>query len=77
VGSARMRGGYLSIDLTNVEMSGDEMRTLVSALQATVVTHLARVSAESRVVTISLLPGNNGFRPEPEPEPPPPGTAVR
>ena len=62
--------GHLCIDLSNIEMSGDQQRELLHAVEATVVKHLASVFVQSKVVTISLSP-NNGQREAP-PEPPPP-----
>jgi len=70
MGDAVWTGGSLCIDLTYVKMSGSELRSLVSAVQATVVEHLARQSAASNVVTISMMPTNNGFAPRPPPPPP-------
>ena len=64
---AGLTGGHLCIDLTNIEMSGDDQQDLLRAVQATVVAHLARQSAMTKVVTISMSP-NNGFRPGEEPE---------
>jgi hypothetical protein len=62
-----LTGGHLCIDLTNIEMSGDDQQKLLRAVQATVVAHLARQSVVSKVVTISMAP-NNGYRPGEEPE---------
>ena len=42
---AGLTGGHLCIDLTNIEMSGDDQQDLLRAVQATVVAHLARQSA--------------------------------
>jgi len=69
-----LTGGHLCIDLTSIEMSGEEQQDLLRAVQATVVAHLARQSAVSKVVTISMSP-NNGQDPQPKPEPPPPPRA--
>jgi hypothetical protein len=69
-GSMRSRGltgGHLCIDLTNIEMSGEDQQDLLRAVQTTVVAHLARQSAMSKVVTISMSP-NNGQDPRPEPD---------
>jgi len=55
---AGLTGGHLCIDLTNIEMSGDDQQKLLRAVQATVVAHLARQSAMSKVVTISMSPNN-------------------
>jgi len=66
----RLTGGHLCIDLTNIEMSGEDQQDLLRAVQTTVVSHLARQSAVSKVVTISMSP-NNGTRPEPSPSPDP------
>lgn len=67
--------GHLCIDLSHVELSGDEQQALLQSVQAAVVTHLARVASQYKVITISLSP-NNGQRPHPPepnpPEPPPP-----
>jgi hypothetical protein len=71
---AGLTGGHLCIDLTNIEMSGEEQQDLLRAVQATVVAYLARHSAVSQVVTISMSP-NNGQDPHPKPEPPPPPRA--
>ena len=59
-----LTGGHLCIDLTNIEMSGDDQQDLLRAVQTTVVAHLARQSAMSKVVTISMSP-NNGTGPAP------------
>ena len=72
MGAVISRGGHLCIDLTHIEMSGDEHRHLLHAVEATVVAHLARISANCKVVTISMS-ANNGQRPLPElPSKPPP-----
>ena len=71
MGDIRFAGGHLCIDLNDVEMSGNEQRELLQAVQATVVAHLARMAAGFKVVTISLAP-NNGHEPKPQPEPPAP-----
>ena len=62
-----LTGGHLCIDLTNIEMSGEEQQDLLRAVQTTVVAHLARQSAVSKVVTISMSP-NNGTQDEPRPD---------
>ena len=54
------------IDLSKIAMTGDDQRALMSAVQATVVAHLARQSAVSKVVTISMSP-NNGYKPKRKP----------
>jgi hypothetical protein len=64
---AGLTGGHLCIDLTNIEMSGDDQQKLLRAVQATVVAHLARQSAMSKVVTISMSP-NNGQEDQPDPD---------
>ncbi len=66
----RLTGGHLCIDLTNIEMSGEDQQDLLRAVKETVVMHLARQSAVANVVTISMSP-NNGTRPEPTPAPKP------
>jgi len=71
---AGLTGGHLCIDLTSIEMSGEDQQKLLRAVQATVVAHLALQSAVSKVVTISMSP-NNGQDPQPKPEPPPPPRA--
>ena len=74
---AGLTGGHLCIDLTNIEMSGDDQQKLLRAVQATVVAHLARQSAMSKVVTISMSP-NNGQEDQPEPDrSPDPGRTPR
>ena len=69
---AALTGGHLCIDLTNIEMTGEQQQGLLQAVQATVVGYLAQQSAVSRVVTISMSP-NNGQReqekPDDKPEP--------
>ena len=40
-----LTGGHLCIDLTNIEMSGEDQQDLLRAVQTTVVAHLARQSA--------------------------------
>ena len=67
---AALTGGHLCIDLTNIEMTADEQQDLLRAVQATVVGYLARHSAVSRVVTISMSP-NNGQRETPDKTPEP------
>ena len=62
-----LAGGHLCIDLTNIEMSDEDQQDLLRAVQTTVVAHLARQSAMSKVVTISMSP-NNGRGPRPEPD---------
>ena len=59
---AGLTGGHLCIDLTNIEMSAEDQQDLLRAVQTTVVAHLARQSAMSKVVTISMSP-NNGRGP--------------
>ncbi|WP_431270032.1 hypothetical protein [Dankookia sp. P2] len=79
-GQVRLSGGHLCIDLTYVQMTGEEQRALLAAVQETVVAHLAMISAASNVVTISMLPDNNGQRPPPPPKPkpvPPPKPAPK
>ncbi|MBY0332531.1 MAG: hypothetical protein K2X49_17895 [Acetobacteraceae bacterium] len=71
MGAIRTAGGHLCIDLTKVQMTGEERRDLLDAIQETVVSHLARISARANVVTISMLPDNNGERERPKPPPPP------
>ena len=56
-----LTGGHLCIDLSNIEMSDEDQQDLLRAVQTTVVAHLARQSAMSKVVTISMSP-NNGTR---------------
>ena len=56
--SRGLTGGHLCIDLTNIEMSGEDQQDLLRAVQNTVVAHLARQSAMSKVVTISMSPNN-------------------
>ena len=70
---AGLTGGRLCIDLTGIEMSDDAQQDLLRAVQTTVVMHLARQSAVSRLVTISMSP-NNGTKPiptKPKPSPKP------
>ena len=62
-----LTGGHLCIDLSNIEMSGTDQQDLLRAVQATVVAHLARQSAVSKVVTISMSP-NNGTDEERQPD---------
>lgn len=52
----QLTGGHLCIDLTNIEMSSDEQQRLLSAVQATVVAHLAQRSEATKVISISLSP---------------------
>ena len=66
-----LTGGHLCIDLTNIEMSGEDQQKLLRAVQATVVAHLARQSAVSKVVTISMSPNNGTDEEEPERVPDP------
>ena len=58
---AGLTGGHLCIDLTNIEMSADDQRNLLAAIQATVAAYLASRSEVAKVVTISMSP-NNGRR---------------
>ena len=62
MGAIVSRVGHLCIDLSNVEMSGDDQQALLAAVQATVVTHLAKVAPQHKVVTITLGP-NTGNQP--------------
>lgn len=55
---AALTGGHLCIDLTNIEMTSEQQQGLLRAVQATVVGYLAKQSAISRVVTISMAPNN-------------------
>lgn len=64
--------GHLHIDLSHVQLSGNAQRTLLQAVQATVVTHLAQAASHVKVVTISLSQNNGAERPEEAPAPPPP-----
>jgi hypothetical protein len=68
---AALTGGHLCIDLTNVEMTGDQQQDLLRAVQATVVGYLAQQSAVSRVVTISMSPNNGQREDEPDERPEP------
>jgi len=71
MGKIVSRAGHICIDLSNVEMSGDQQRELLRAVEATVVAHLARVFVQHKVVSITMSP-NNGTRPrEDEPSSPP------
>jgi len=54
--------GHLHIDLSHVQLSGNDQQTLLRAVQATVVTHLAQAASHFKVVTISLSQ-NNGAQP--------------
>ena len=70
--------GHLCIDLSHVEMTGDQQQALLRTVQAAVIGHLAQIASHYKVITISLSP-NNGMRPEPAekpaekpPAPPPP-----
>jgi len=67
-----LTGGHLCIDLTSIEMSGEDQQKLLRAVQATVVAHLALQSAVSKVVTISMSPNNGTEEDEPRPQPEPP-----
>jgi len=67
-----LTGGHLCIDLTSIEMSGEDQQKLLRAVQATVVAHLALQSAVSKVVTISMSPNNGTEEDEPRPKPEPP-----
>lgn len=75
MGAIASPAGHLCIDLSHVEMTGDQQQALLRAVQATVVRHLAEIASHHKVITISLSP-NNGQRPRPEdvpvPTPPPP-----
>ena len=68
---AALTGGHLWIHLTNVEMTGDQQQGLLRAVQATVVGYLARQSAVSKVVTISMSPNNGQREDEPDERPEP------
>ena len=68
MGAIVSTAGHLCVDLSHVEMSGDQQQALVHAVQATVVAHLAKLASHYKVVTITLGP-NNGQRPIPEEEP--------
>ena len=71
-----LRGGLLSIDLTDIEMTAAQQQELLQEVQATVVGHLARQFAATKVVAISMSPNNgtqpNQPKPTPSPEPDPP-----
>ena len=68
---AALTGGHLCIDLTNIEMTGDQQQGLLRAVQATVVGYLARQSAVSKVVTISMSPNNGQDEDQPDERPDP------
>ena len=68
---AALTGGHLCIDLTNIEMTGDQQQDLLRAVQATVVGYLARQSAVSKVVAISMSPNNGQREDEPDEKPEP------
>ena len=74
MGAIVSRVGHLCVDLSHIEMTGDEQQALLRTVQEAVVGHLARVASHYKVVTISLSP-NNGQRPVPEEAPAPPGPA--
>lgn len=66
---AGLTGGHLCIDLTNIEMTGDQQQELLRAVQATVVGFLAKNSAVASVVAISMSPNNGQDDQKPKPEP--------
>lgn len=69
---AALTGGHLCIDLTNIEMTGEQQQGLLRAVQATVVGYLAKQSAISRVVTISMAPNNGQDEQQPDKRTPEP-----
>ena len=72
MGAIRLTGGHLCVDLNNIEMTGNEQRELLHAVETTVVAHLAQLATHYKVVTISMAQNNGADRPAPEPEPPKP-----
>jgi hypothetical protein len=58
MGSAIMAGGHLCIDLGSIEMTGDDKRALLRAVQTTVVGFLVSLSANHKVVTITMSQNN-------------------
>lgn len=64
MGDIVFTGGHLCIDLNNIQMSGDQQRELLRAVEQVVITHLAKVAKEAKVVTITMA-ANNGAAPRP------------
>ncbi len=62
MGSAVRPVGHLCIDLNEIRLTGDQQRELLGSVEAAVLTYLAKVSKEFKVVTITMAP-NNGFAP--------------
>jgi hypothetical protein len=62
MGAVVFSGGHISVDLNDIEMTGDQQRELLRAVETTVVEYLARIAANTKVVTITLAP-NNGASP--------------
>jgi hypothetical protein len=74
MGALRFTGGHLCIDLNGIEMSGDEQRGLLHAVESAVVGYLALLSTSYKVVTVSMSQNNGAdpIKPTPEPPKPPP-----
>lgn len=51
--------GHLCIDLGHVELSGHDQQGLLKTVQAAVVTYLADLSSQHKVITISLSQDNS------------------
>lgn len=60
--------GHLCIDLGTIEMSADHQRELISAVQATVVAFLAKLSENYKVVTITMGTNNGMDQTTPPPD---------
>jgi hypothetical protein len=58
VGAVVISGGHICVDLKNVEMTGDQQRELLRAVEQTVVEQLARIAAGAKVVTITMGQNN-------------------
>ena len=65
MGLVSSRVGHLCVDLSHIELTGNQQQALLETVQAAVVGHLANVASSYKVVTISLSP-NNGTRKEEE-----------
>ena len=58
MGAVITTGGHICVDLQNIEMTGDQQRELLRAVEEVVVRHLARIAAGAKIVTITMGPNN-------------------
>ena len=58
MGAVITNGGHICVDLNNIEMTGDQQRELLRAVEQVVIEHLGRMAASAKVVTITMAPNN-------------------